>query len=100
MKPTPSLKEARRRGCLFARRLPITDCNFQPPSLADIGGGYCSRYPGPSFRSISRNYFGKEARQNFVIEAFLFAGTIFSSAVALVISALAAIDFLRALGYF
>jgi hypothetical protein len=100
MKPTPILNQARYRDCFFARRLPITDCNFQPPSLVDLGGGHCSRYPAPSFRSISRDYFRKEARHNFVIEAFLFAGTVFSSAVALVISALAAIDFLRALGYF
>jgi hypothetical protein len=100
MKPTPTLNEARRRGCFSARCLPITDCNFQPPSLVDLGGGHCSRYPASSFRSISRDYFRKEARHNFVIEALLFAGTIFSSAVALVISALAAIDFLRALGYF
>jgi hypothetical protein len=91
MKPTATLNEARRPGYFFARRLPITDCNFQPPSLVDLGGGHCARFPARSFRSISRNYFRKEARRNFVIEAFLFAG---------VISAMAAIDFLRALGYF
>jgi len=100
MKPTATLNKPRRRGYFFARRLPITDCNFQPPSLVDLGGGHCSRSPAPSFRSISRDYFRKEALHNFVIEAFLFAGTVFSSAVALVISAVAAIDFLRALGYF
>jgi hypothetical protein len=100
MKPTPTLNEARCRGCFFARRLPITDYNFQPPSLVDLGSGHGASSPAPSFRSISRDYFRKEARHNFVIEAFLFAGTVFGSAVALVISALAAIDFLRALGYF
>jgi hypothetical protein len=100
MKPTATLNEARRRGYFFARRLPITDCNFRPPSLVDLGGGHCSSFPAPSFRSISRDYFSKEARRNFVIEAFLFAGVVFTSAVALVISAVAAIDFLRALGYF
>jgi len=100
MKPTATLNTTRRRGYFFARRLPITDCNFQPPSLVDLGGGHCSSFPAPSFRSISRNYFRKEARRNFAIEAFLFAGVVFTSAVALVISAMAAIDFLRALGYF
>jgi len=100
MKPTATLNEARRPGYFFGRRLPITDRNFQPPSLVDLGGGHCSSFPAPSFRSISHNYFRKEARRNFVIEAFLFAGVVFTSAVALVISATAAIDFLRALGYF
>jgi hypothetical protein len=100
MKPTPTLNQARYRDCFSARRLPITDCNFQPPSLVDLDGGHCANFPVASFRSISRDYFRKEARHNFVIEAFLFAGTGFSSAVALVISALAAVDFLRTLGYF
>src|ERR1700724_4536647 len=100
MKPTTTLNEAGRPGYFFARRLPITDCNFQPPSPVDFGGGHCASFPAPSFRSISHNYFRKEARRNFVIEAFLFAGVVFTSAVALVISATAAIDFLRALGYF
>jgi hypothetical protein len=100
MKPTATLNEARRRGYFVVRRLPITDCNFQPPSLVDLDGGHCANFPAPSFRSISHNYFRKEARRNFVIEAFLFAGVVLPSAVALVISAVAAIDFLRTLGYF
>jgi hypothetical protein len=100
MKPTATLNEARRVDDFVARRLPITDCNFQPPSLVDLGGGHCANFPARSFRSISRNYFRKEARRNFVMEAFLFAGVIFTSAVAVVMSAVAAIDFLRALSYF
>jgi hypothetical protein len=100
MKPTTTLNEAGRPGYFFARRLPITDCNFQPPSPVDFGGGHCASFPAPSFRSISHNYFRKEARRNFVIEAFLFAGVVFTSAVALVVSAMSVIDFLWALGYF
>lgn len=100
MKPVSILERNRCGSNRFVGRFPLIDCNYRPTFYADLYGGHGANYPAPSFRSISRNYFGKEARHNFVIEAFLFAGTIFSSAVALVISALAAIDFLRTLGYF
>jgi hypothetical protein len=100
MKSIITLTERRHHGEFFAHRLPLTDCNYQASSHFDFQGGHCTNSPAPSFRNISRNYFHEEARHNFVIEAFLFAVVVFTSAAALVISALALIDFLRALGYF
>jgi hypothetical protein len=100
MKLNVTLNERRHHGDLFARPFPIIACNFQPPADAELGGGHRTNFPAPSFRNISRNYFRQEARHDFVMEALLFAGVVFTSAVALVISAVALIDFLRALGYF
>jgi hypothetical protein len=100
MKPIVTLNETRYGGKPFTLRLPITDCNFQPAAGADFQGGNCTNSPAPSVRNISRNYFHKEARLAFVIEASLFAAVVLPSAGAIGISAVALIDFLRALGYF
>ena len=54
------------------RSFPLVECNYQPMKLS----GYqarCARIDAPSFRDISRQYFQKEARRDFVSEAFLFA---------------------------
>ena len=100
MKLIVTLNEKRYHGDFFARPFPITDFNYQASSHFDFHGGHCTNPPAPSFRNISRNYFHEEARHNFVIEAFLFVVVVFTSAAALVISAVALIDFLRALSYF
>jgi hypothetical protein len=100
MKPIVTLNEMRYRGEPFTLRLPITDYNFQQAPDADFQGGHCTNSPTPSVRNISRNYFHEEARLAFVIEAFLFAAVVLPSAGAIGISAVALIDFLRAVGYF
>ncbi len=100
MKSIVTLNERRYQGDFFARPFQITDFNFQASSHFDFPGGHCTKYPAPSFRNISHNYFHEEARQDFVIEAFLFAVVVLVSAVALAIGAVTLIHFLRALGYF
>jgi hypothetical protein len=63
-------------------------------------GGYharCVRTAVPSFRNISRQYFQKEARRDFVAEAFLFALIIILAAAPLLSTASALTEFCRAI---
>ena len=99
MKPTVTADRPRRRGAPLARLSSIIDCNYQAPSYVDLGGGHCENFPAPSFRNISRDYFCNEARYNFVTEAALFVLIMATAALAIANGAIAAIDFLRVLGY-
>jgi len=99
MKPSFTLNRSRNGSDRSTRRFPITDCNYQAPSYIDHSGGHCANVPAPSFRNISRDYFRNEARYVFVSEATLFALITVTAAVAIASGAVAAIDFLRALGY-
>jgi hypothetical protein len=99
MKPSSSSNRSGNGSDRSARRFPITDCDYQPPSYIDRSGGHCANVPTPSFRNISRDYFRNEARYTFASEAALFALITMTAAVAIASGAVAAIDFLRALGY-
>jgi hypothetical protein len=99
MKPSSSLNRSRDGSDRFARRFPIIDCDYQAPSYIDRSGGHCANFPDPSFRNISRDYFCNEARYTFASEAAFFALITMTATVAIASSAVAAIDFLRALGY-
>jgi hypothetical protein len=83
-----------------ARRMPLTDCNFQITSPWGFYGGHCAGSPGPSFRDISRDYFQNEARHNFIGEAAVFIAMIATSALAIGIGVVAGVNFLHVLGYF
>ena len=66
-------------------------------------GGYrsrCARLPAPSFRNISRLYFQKEARHNFLGEAILFGIFVAAAAVPMVSGADAIVELCRAFGAF
>jgi hypothetical protein len=78
------------------RIFPQVDCHYQTMTL----GGYnarCVRTAVPSFRNISRHYFQKEARRDFVSEAFLFAVIIVLAAAPLLSTASALTEFCRAI---
>jgi hypothetical protein len=60
----------------------------------------CARTDAPSFRNISRQYFQKEARRDFVGEAFLFAVMIVLAAAPLLSTASALSEFCRAIAPF
>jgi hypothetical protein len=78
------------------KRFPLNECNYQPMRLS----GYqarCARIEAPSFRNISRQYFQKEARRDFVGEAFLFALMIVLAAAPLLSTASALSEFCRAI---
>jgi hypothetical protein len=81
------------------RSFPLVECNYQPMRLS----GYqarCARTDAPSFRNISRQYFQKEARRDFVGEAFLFAAMVALAAAPLLSTASALSEFCRAIAPF
>jgi hypothetical protein len=100
MKPTAAADCPRKHGERLARPSSIIDCNYQAPSYVDLSGGHCGNVPDPSFRNISRDYFRREARYNFASEAALFVLIMATAGLAIANGAIAAIDFLRVLGYF
>jgi hypothetical protein len=57
----------------------------------------CARIEAPSFRDISRQYFQKEARRDFVGEALLFAIMIVLATAPLLSTASALSEFCRAI---
>ena len=99
MKPSSTPNRSRNGSDRSARRFPITDCDYQAPSYIDRSGGHCANVPAPSFLNISRDYFRNEARYTFASEAALFVLITVTAALAIASGAVAAIDFLRALGY-
>ena len=81
---------------LNRRSFPLIDCNYQPMTL----DGYhapCVRTAMASFRNISRHYFQKEARRDFVSEACLFALIIVVAAAPLLSTATALSELCRAI---
>jgi hypothetical protein len=99
MKPSSTPNRSRTGSDRSARRFPIADCDYQAPSYIDRSGGHCANVPSPSFRNISRDYFRNEARYTFASEAALFVLITIMAALAIASGAVAAIDFLRTLGY-
>ncbi len=97
MKPIPSFSNQRAGIAWRSPRLPLIDCHYQTPPYVDLDGGHCA--PRSSFRNISRDYFRDEAPYNFAAEAALFAALIVTAGISIAIGTVAAIDFLRVLGY-
>ena len=81
------------------RSFPLVDCNYQPMRLSGYQAGR-ARIEAPSFRNISRQYFQKEARRDFVGEALLFAIMIVLAAAPLFSTASALSEFCRAIAPF
>ena len=79
------------------KRFPLIDCNYHSATLSGYHGR-CAKAKAPSFRNISRQYFQKEARREFVGEALLFAMLIVTAAAPLVSGAYAILDLCRAFG--
>jgi hypothetical protein len=81
------------------RSFPLVECNHQPLRLSEYHAR-CAKTKAPSFRNISRQYFQKEARLDFVGEAFLFATMIVLAAAPLLSTASALSEFCRAIARF
>ena len=71
MKPIAERIERRSEGDVSRKRLPLVDWDYQTFSLDRSYGGPDDR-PSQSFRNISRDYFQREARQNFLAEIAFF----------------------------
>jgi hypothetical protein len=81
------------------KRFPLIECNYHSAVLGDYRGR-CAKPAVPSFRNISRRYFQKEARHDFLGEAVLFAMLSITATVSLVSGADAIIQLCRAFGAF
>jgi hypothetical protein len=83
MKPIAERIERRSEGDVppECKRLPLVDCNYQTFSLDRSYGGPAGNSPR-SFLNISRDYFQREARRNFLAEIafFLVMAAIFAGA--------------------
>jgi hypothetical protein len=77
-------------------RFPLIDCNYQAITLDGYRGQRVKTDP-PSFRNISRQYFQKEARRDFIGEAFLFAAIVATAVAPLLSTASALTELCRAI---
>jgi len=82
----------------YGRNFPKTDFNYHSASLADCGAGCGATFRAPSFCDISRDYLNREARNNFLIEAALFAMIVITAALPLLNGARAVAGLIRSLG--
>jgi hypothetical protein len=82
----------------YGRNFPKTDFNYHNASLAGCGGRCGVTFRAPSFRDISRDYLNREARNNFLIEAALFAMIVITAALPLLNGAHALAGLVRSLG--
>ncbi len=96
MKPILSQNLSRSAGAK-ASAFPLLDCNYSIATLPNFRGS-CARHELPSFRNISRDYFGNEARGEFRCEGIAFALIALTAAIPLLSNAHALVDFLRAIG--
>jgi len=72
MKPTAQRTERHGDGdCSSRRRFPLIEFNYQDFSLNRFNGGPGDKRPG-SFIDISRDYFQREVRRNFLAEVAFF----------------------------
>lgn len=79
------------------KRFPLIECNYHSATLNDYRSR-CAGLTAPSFRNISRRYFQKEARLDFVGEAIFFSILVIAAAVPMVSGAYAIIQLCRAFG--
>jgi hypothetical protein len=78
-----------------SNRFPLIDCNYRPMNL-DGYRARCIRTRRPHFQNISAEYFQKEARHDFLVEAVCFVLIIFTVAAPLVSAANAVGELCRA----
>jgi hypothetical protein len=79
------------------KRFPLIECNYRSMTLSGYRSGY-AKPAAPSFRNISRLYFQKEARLDFLGEAILFSILVVTAAVPMVSGAYAIVQLCRAFG--
>jgi hypothetical protein len=97
MKPTShSAGPEQRSGIRPApsNQFPIVASAYHPVGLDGYRGG-CIKARRPSFRSISNQYFQKEARNSFATEAAFFATMVVISSWPILLSVRAMTDLVR-----
>ena len=94
MKPTFEFNHpSRKRDSFASSRKGSTQVEHSFQTRAARFAGYCHGKTAPSFRGISQDYFQREARGHFAMEAFVFG-------VIAIIAAVPMIENIRALAQF
>jgi hypothetical protein len=96
MKPTMQRIE-NENGRKQSGPFPLTDYHYHSIALGGFSG-HRTRVSGPSFRSISRDYFNTEDRHYFLAEAFVYGAFMATVALPLVNGAHAVLNLVRAFG--
>jgi hypothetical protein len=73
---------------------PLIEHHYQPITLSGYDGR-CAKAVLPPFRTISGQYFQREARRDFVGEAFFFTILIITAAMPMISAAYAVIELCR-----
>ena len=94
MEPLSFIQNSRRNT---RSRFPITHCNYRPFGFSEFNAR-CGRTPRSSFTTISRDYFSREARYNFIIETVVFALISVTAIPAMFDCGRALLEFMRAIG--
>jgi hypothetical protein len=79
------------------KRFPLIECNYHSAMLSGYRG-HCAKPAAPSFRNISRQYFQREARRDFIGEAFFFVAIVATAVAPFLSTASALTELCRALG--
>jgi hypothetical protein len=97
--PTHLNREPDMKSAPSPRKFPVTDCNYHSHDFFELKAG-CGRHSCASFATISRDYFNREARHNFLIEAVAFALITVTTMPAFLDCGRAVVQFLRIVGGF
>lgn len=92
----PVLETNDNRTGKSARTFPVTDFNYHSVVLGY--SGRCGRAVGPSFHTLSRDYFNIEARRYFLAEAIVFGSIMVMAAFPILNGARAMMDLVRVIG--
>jgi hypothetical protein len=84
------------RTCKSTGKFPVTDFHYHSVVLGY--SGRCDRAVGPSFHTLSQDYFNTEARRYFLAEAILFGSMMVMAAFPILNGARAMIDLVRVIG--
>jgi hypothetical protein len=102
MKPTVEQNNLSRRGDGAQKNgatFPFVESNYHVVALPNYRGG-CLRAKPLSFRNISGEYFRREARNEFCMEALAFFAMMVTAAIPILNNMHALADFLRVIGRF
>jgi hypothetical protein len=93
----PVLQKDDNRTRQSASKFPITDFNYHSIALGGCGGS-CAKVLGPSFHTLSRDYFNTEARRYFLAEAIVFGSIMAMAAFPILNGARAMMELIRVTG--
>ena len=102
MKPTVEQNSLSRRGDGAHKNgamFPFLDSNYHAVTLPNYRGG-CLRAKSLSFRNISAEYFRREARNEFCVEALAFFAIVVTATIPILNNMHALADFVRVIGRF